>query len=59
MAKKPLPIVWYLDESSLPDEPDRANKIERIVNAIAAWEATGTQSLIDLQEAIDNIVKSK
>ena len=55
---KPLPIVWYMDEASLPDEPDRAQKIERIAQAIADWEAAGDQTLNELRETINKIVNS-
>jgi len=57
MPKKNLPIVWYLDESQLPDDRDKANKIKRVAEAIIAWEADGTQSLNDLRDTIDGILK--
>jgi len=57
MPNKNLPIVWYLDESQLPDEPERADKIKRVADAIVAWEADGTQSLNDLRNTINGILK--
>ena len=54
---KPLPIVWYVDDTALPkDTLLRVNTVKRIADALMEWEDAGDQTLNDLRAAIDKIL---
>ena len=50
-----LPIVWWLDDAHLPKDETRDEKLKKIADAVARWEADGTRSLNDLKAEINSI----
>jgi len=54
---KPLPIVWYVDDSELPKESfARDNTVKKIADALTAWEDAGDQTLNELRAVINEIL---